>query len=131
MVLAQALLTDERLTRLLDAAELVLSDEDRLALAGLGLDSLSDAVSDASILHFVANLDASLDVQLLLQTGEQVLAWLVGGDPAARAQELGALLDALTDPDRLERSVRRNDEVRWDCRSQQVVATAWQQGRQH
>jgi hypothetical protein len=88
----------------------VLSDEDRLTLAALGLDSLSDAVPDDAILHLLSNLDAAADVRLLHQTGQQVLAWLLAG-PEARGQQLGGFLDVLINPARLERSVARNDEV--------------------
>jgi hypothetical protein len=56
----------------MDAAEYVVSANDRMALASLALDSLSDAVSDESILHFIATLDAEADLQLLINTGVQL-----------------------------------------------------------
>jgi hypothetical protein len=54
----------------MDAAEYVLSDSDRLARADPALDQLSDAVTDNSMLHIIASLDAAADVSLLLQTGQ-------------------------------------------------------------
>jgi hypothetical protein len=54
----------------MDAAEFVVSEDDRMALAALALDSLSDAVGDASILHFVATLDTEADLGLIISTGE-------------------------------------------------------------
>lgn len=54
--------------RMMDAAEYVLCDEGRMALADLALDQLSDAVTDDGILHMIASLDAAADVQLMLNT---------------------------------------------------------------
>lgn len=55
--------------RLMDAAEYVVSEDDRMALAALALDSLSDAVSNESILHFIATLDTEAELQLIISTG--------------------------------------------------------------
>lgn len=94
----------------MDAAEYVVSEDDRMSLAALALDSLSDAVSDDAILHLIATLDTEADVALLVQTGQEVLDWLLD-DPVAMGQQLGSLADAVMDLDRLERTVARNDEV--------------------
>lgn len=94
----------------MDAAEYVVSVDDRMALAALALDSLSDAISDDAILHLIATLDSEADVQLLVQTGQEVLEALLH-DPVARGQQIGSFVDAVTDPTRLERTVARNDEV--------------------
>lgn len=59
----------------MDAAEYVVSEDDRMALAALALDSLSDAVSDESILHFIATLDTEAELQLIIRTGETGCIW--------------------------------------------------------
>jgi len=94
----------------MDAAEYVVSEDDRMSLAALALDSLSDAVSDDAILHLIATLDTEADVALLVQTGQELLDWLLE-DPVAMGHQLGSLADAVMDLDRLERTVARNDEV--------------------
>jgi hypothetical protein len=53
----------------MDAAEYVVSEDERMALAALALDSLSDAVSNESILHFIATLDTEAELQLIIRTG--------------------------------------------------------------
>lgn len=58
------------LPRLMDAAEYVVLDSDRMALADLALDQLSDAVTDDGVLHMIASLDAAADVQLMLTTSQ-------------------------------------------------------------
>jgi hypothetical protein len=63
----------------MDAAEYVVSEDDRMALASLALDSLSDAVSDESILHFIATLDTEADLQLIINTGVQLRPSRGGG----------------------------------------------------
>lgn len=97
----------------MDAAEFVVAVDDRMALAALALDSLSDAVSDASLLAFIATLDAQAgDVPLLLQAGHELLqAVLVLQAPQESGRQLGSLVDAVADVERLERTVLRNDEV--------------------
>jgi hypothetical protein len=95
---------------MMDAAEYVLSEEDRLALADLALDQLSDAVTDDGILHMVASLDAAADVQLMLSTGQELLAWLLA-EPEGTGAALGELIDEVVNMERLERAVARNDEV--------------------
>ncbi|KAF6252009.1 hypothetical protein COO60DRAFT_1644433 [Scenedesmus sp. NREL 46B-D3] len=95
---------------MMDAAEYVLSEEDRLVLADLALDQLSDAVTDDGILHVVASLDAAADVQLMLSTGRELLAWLLQA-PEAMGAALGELVDAVVNMERLRRAVARNDEV--------------------
>lgn len=44
--------------------------------------------------------------------GQEVLEVLLQ-DPEAMGQRIGSLVDAVVDLDRLERTVQRNDEVRW------------------
>lgn len=95
----------------MDAAEYVISDEDCLALADLALDQLSDAVPDDGILHMIASLDAAADVSLLLQTGHELLNWLLA-EPAQMGASIGAFIDEVVDMKRLEVAVSRNDEVR-------------------
>jgi hypothetical protein len=63
----------------MDAAEYVVSEDDRMALASLALDSLSDAVSDESILYFIATLDTEADLQLIINTGVQLRPSRGGG----------------------------------------------------
>jgi hypothetical protein len=63
----------------MDAAEYVVSQDDRMALAALALDSLSDGVSDESILHLIATLDTQVDLQLLVRTGGGLLMLLTCG----------------------------------------------------
>jgi hypothetical protein len=95
---------------MMDAAEYVLSDEDRLALADLALDQLSDAVTDDGILHMIASLDAAADVQLMLSTGQELLGWLLE-EPEAMGAAVGQLIDEVVDMRRLQTAVARNDEV--------------------
>jgi hypothetical protein len=99
--------------RMMDAAEYVLSEEDRLALADLALDQLSDAVTDDGILHMIASLDAAADVQLMLSSGQELLGWLLE-KPEVSGAALGELIDEVVNMRRLERAVARNDEVGFD-----------------
>lgn len=50
-----------------------------MALAALALDSLSDAVSDESILHFIATLDTEADLQLIIRTGRVIAGMVTTG----------------------------------------------------
>jgi hypothetical protein len=95
---------------MMDAAEYVLSEEDRLALADLAHDQLSDAVTDDGILHMIASLDAAADVQLMLSSGQELLGWLLE-KPEVSGAALGELIDEVVNMKRLERAVARNDEV--------------------
>lgn len=89
-----------------------MSEDDRMALAALALDSLSDSVDDDAILHLIATMDTEADVALLVQTGQELLEWLLQeNDPVVMGKQLGSLLDAVADVDRLQRTVQRNDEV--------------------
>jgi hypothetical protein len=93
------------------AAEFVLSDKQRLNRADVALEQLSNAVTDDAILHLIATLDAEADLEILISTGKQMLGWLLR-EPQAMGQALGRMLDEVTDMERLQRAVARNDEVR-------------------
>jgi hypothetical protein len=95
----------------MDAAEFVLSDKQRLNRADIALEQLSNAVTDDTILHLIATLDAEADLQLLISSGKQLLAWLLD-EPEATGQALGEMIDEVADMERLKRAVARNDEVR-------------------
>lgn len=63
----------------MDAAEFVVCEDERMALAALALDSLSDAVGDESILHLVATLDTEADLGLIVSMGERARLQALAG----------------------------------------------------
>jgi hypothetical protein len=97
--------------RLMDAAEYVLSDQQRLSRADMALEQLSNAITDNAILHLIANLDAAADLELMIRSGQQLLGWLLA-EPMAMGQAIGQVIDEVAGMERLKVAVQRNDEVR-------------------